>query len=429
MIPRRDATTVRDVFAQYKATVEGETGYQILKLRTDNGKEYLGVFGEFLRRHHIQHQTTATYTPQMNGVAERMNRTLLEMVRPMLAAHNIPFCFWGEAISTAMHIKNRTPNASIGFKTPYELWYGRKPSLDHLRVFGCTAWVHVPKESGRQKLDDKSKEMCFVGYISDKGNYKVYDPTNGRFSTAREVIFDEEKFFAPDQLLTFAKRATPPLDDAETISVSPPRIMFDEIVVMPRLPQTTMPPDTTTEGAQQTDTEEEEDEEEDIYREQLSIPESSNTEEPKPTDLPPKLPAAKPAPIKRQSEREHKAPDRYGYMTISRAYYSMIDRLAREPRSYEEAISGPDAAKWIRAMKHELHSIEVNNTWDVIDIKDITKAPIGSRWVYKIKSDRTYKARLVAKGFTEVYGVDYLDTYAPVVKITTLRMLFAIAAT
>ena len=159
----------------------------------------------------------------MNGVAERMNRTLLETVRPMLSAHGIPFCFWGEAINTAMHIKNRTPGASIGFKTPYELWYGRKPSLDHLRVFGCTAWVHIPKESGRQKLDDKSKQMCFVGYISDKGIYKVYDPTNGSFSIAREVIFDEKKFFAPDQLLTFGNRATSPLDDAETISLSPPR--------------------------------------------------------------------------------------------------------------------------------------------------------------------------------------------------------------
>ena len=430
MISRRDATTVRDVFAEYKATVEGETGYQILKIRTDNGREYLGVFREFLKEHHIQHQTTAAYTPQMNGVAERMNRTLLEMVRPMLAAHDIPFCFWGEAISTAMHIKNRIPSASIGNRTPYELWYGRKPSLDHLRIFGCTAWVHVPKESGRQKLDDKSKKMCFVGYISDKGIYKVYDPTNGRFSTARDIIFDEEKFFTPSELLAYAKTATPPQDDVEVISLSQPRIVHDEIVVMPRPQRTATPPDTTTEGAQELDLEEEgeeeeKEEEEDIYGEQLNIPEGSDR--PRSTELPRELPAAKPAPAKRQSERERKAPVRYGYMTISRAYYSMIDRLAREPRSYEEAISGPDAAKWIRAMKHELHSIEANNTWDVVNAADITKPPIGSRWVYKIKSDGTYKARLVAKGFTEVYGVDYLDTYAPVVKITTLRMLFAIA--
>ncbi len=107
---------------------------------------------------------------------------------------------------------------------------------------------YVPKQSGRQKLDDKSEEMCFVGYISDKGIYKVYDPTNGRFSTARDVIFDEKKFFAPNQLLAFAKRATPPLDDVEAINLSPPRIIHDEIVVMPRPSRTIIPPDTVTEG-------------------------------------------------------------------------------------------------------------------------------------------------------------------------------------
>jgi transposase InsO family protein len=139
MIARKDAMTIRNVFAEYKAVVEGETRHQILKIRTDNGKEYQGIFGEYLRKHHIQHQTTAAYTPQMNGTAERLNRTLLETARAMLSAHDIPLRFWGEAISTAMHIKNRMPNSSIKFKTPYELWYGRKPSLGHLRIFGCMA--------------------------------------------------------------------------------------------------------------------------------------------------------------------------------------------------------------------------------------------------------------------------------------------------
>src|SRR5438045_2332499 len=242
---------------------------------------YLGVFREFLKEHHIQHQTTAAYTPQMNGVAERMNRTLLEMVRPMLAAHDIPFCFWGEAISTAMHIKNRIPSASIGNRTPYELWYGRKPSLDHLRIFGCTAWVHVPKDSGRQKLDDKSKRMCFVGYISDKGIYKVYDPTNGRFSTARDIIFDEEKFFTQSKLLAHAKRATPPPDDAEVIDLSQPRIVHDEIVVIPHPSRAAVIPDTTTEGAQSEDEPEEEDnvEEDNVEGEEDNIEEDDIPEE------------------------------------------------------------------------------------------------------------------------------------------------------
>jgi hypothetical protein len=156
------------------------------------------------------------------------------------------------------------PNSSIKFKTPYELWYGRKPSLGHLRIFGCMAWVHIPKESGRQKLDDKSKRMCLVGYISDKGIYKVYDPSNGKFSGTRDVIFDEKKFFTPQQLLASAKRA--PLflrqDDDEPIvfaspnssthmppatssypSPRPSPIIHDEIVVMsgPPSPSPTSP--------------------------------------------------------------------------------------------------------------------------------------------------------------------------------------------
>ena len=357
-IARKDAMTVRDVFAEYKAAVEGETGYQILKLRTDNGKEYQGVFGDYLRQHHIQHQTTAAYTPQMNGVAERLNRTLLEIARPMLSAHNIPFRFWGEAINTAMHIRNRTPNASIKFKTPYELWYGRKPSLNHLRIFGCTAWVHVPKESGRQKLDDKSKRMCLVGYISEKGIYKVYDPTNGKFSSARDIIFDEKKFFTPQQLLASARRAPPsPRDSDQPIlftSSRPSPIVHDEIVVMrgPPSPSLSRAMTPATEGDRDLS------DEEDIYGQPLDIErersdqESNGTEDP-PTQEP------------RRSQRISRPRVPFGG-TIKNANFPATNRSSLEPRTYEEAISGMDAEKWKAAMESELRSMEINNVWNVV---------------------------------------------------------------
>ena len=127
------------------ASAENETEEKIKILRTDNGGEYISkAMQDFLKSREIQHQRTVPHSPQQNDVSERLNRTLLEMARAMMADSELPKYLWAEAISEACYIKNRLPTSSLkDNQTPYECWYGRAPNVEHLRIFGCTAYVHI----------------------------------------------------------------------------------------------------------------------------------------------------------------------------------------------------------------------------------------------------------------------------------------------
>ena len=135
-------------------TVTNESGERIVKLRTDNGGEYMSTeFQEYLKSKGIQHELTVAYTPQQNGTAECMDRTFVESARSH--AH-LPNHFWAEAVATAAYIRNRSATTALADgKTPYDKLHGRKPNLEHLRVFGCVAYA----DCNRRKLDDKAEKL------------------------------------------------------------------------------------------------------------------------------------------------------------------------------------------------------------------------------------------------------------------------------
>jgi transposase InsO family protein len=146
---------VRTVFCDFKARVEKETDLFIKSIRTDNGSEYVNkLFQDFLKHHGIQHQVTVPYNPQMNGVAERVNRTLVEKARCLMQEAKCDERMWAEAINTAAYLKNRS-HKSVPGQTPEERWTGEKVDLRHLKTFGCVAYAHVPREK-RTKLDPKA---------------------------------------------------------------------------------------------------------------------------------------------------------------------------------------------------------------------------------------------------------------------------------
>ncbi|GJU25787.1 putative RNA-directed DNA polymerase [Tanacetum coccineum] len=147
---------VLDVFKQFHALVERQTGKKLKCIRSDNGGEYIGPFDAYCREHEIQHQKTPPKTPQLNGLAERMNRTLVERVKCLLSHAGLPASFWGEALNTAVHVINLTPCVPLRFDVPDRVWSGKDVSYHHLRVFGCKASVHIPKDE-RSKLDVKNK--------------------------------------------------------------------------------------------------------------------------------------------------------------------------------------------------------------------------------------------------------------------------------
>ena len=140
------------MFFTYKALVEKQSGHQIIKLRFENGGEYLNKkFTTFFTEQGIQQQHTVPYTPQQNGVVEHKNCTLKEMVNCMIHAKGLSLQFWAEAINCANYIVNRTPTKFLQGITPEEAWSKIKPDVSHFRVFGCEAWAHI--------LDEKWKAL------------------------------------------------------------------------------------------------------------------------------------------------------------------------------------------------------------------------------------------------------------------------------
>ncbi|GJX06676.1 retrovirus-related pol polyprotein from transposon TNT 1-94 [Tanacetum coccineum] len=159
-----------DKFVLYKTEVENQLGKKIKVVRSDRGGEYVAPFAELCAKHGIRHEFTAPYSPQQNGIAERKNRTLKEMVTAMLISSGMSQDMWGEAILTATYLLNKIPRKEKE-ETPYELWMGRKPSYQYLRVWGCLAKVAVPTPKA-QKIGPKSVDCIFIRYAKKRTAYR-----------------------------------------------------------------------------------------------------------------------------------------------------------------------------------------------------------------------------------------------------------------
>jgi transposase InsO family protein len=367
-----------DVFEKlqdYVALMRNQFGKMPKTLRCDRGTEYTDqrVRG-FLKKCGIRLQLTAPYSPQQNGKAERKNRYLTEMARCMIIDAGMPNEFWGEAIVTANYIQNRLPTRSSSI-TPYEAFFGKKPELSHVRVFGQSAYAMVPKQQ-RRKLDEKSKKYRLVGYDVNSKAYRLADVGTKKVVVTRDVKFLDS------ELKTSSNQG-----DGEV--------------------QVIMPTDDTGkllgEGVDDSGSE--------LY-------DSADTD----VDNTPAR-TGNDQQLRRSSRATRGVkPARFLMASVAKAV---------EPRTFEEAMQCPESEMWMHAMEAEMKSITENDTWDLVDLPEGRKA-VGSKWVYKIKySDQEepiYKARIVARGFSQIYGSDYTDVYAPVAKHTTFRVMLSMAA-
>ena len=180
-------------FKEFQNEVENQRGKKIKFLRSDRGGEYLSYeFGEHLKSCGIVPQLTPPGTPQSNGVSERRNRTLLDMVRSMMSFTDLPLSFWGYALETAAFTLNSAPSKSVE-TTPYELWFGKKPNLSFLKIWGCEAYV---KKLQPNKLEPKSDKCVFVGYPRETVGYSFYHRTEGKVFVAKNGVFLEKEFLA-----------------------------------------------------------------------------------------------------------------------------------------------------------------------------------------------------------------------------------------
>ncbi|GAU24969.1 hypothetical protein TSUD_312040 [Trifolium subterraneum] len=387
-----------EIFKIFKAMVELESGCMIQALRTDRGGEFTSsVFNEFCNSKGIKRQLTTAYTPQQNGVSERKNRTLLNMIRSMLVCKNVPKIFWPEALKWATYILNRSPTISVKNMTPEEAWSGTKPSVTHFRVFGCLAYAHVP-DNHRKKLDNKSVKCVHLGISDESKAYKLYNPIEKKIVISRDVVFDESKGWDWDN------------KDKQNDNRTSHELLEDN---------------NTEEDISGTDNENVSENE----NEGTGITNDSGTEEQvventssdDDYDLGPRI-RKTPSHLRdfvigREAEEEQEL--------HSLAVYNMCG----DPNNYEEASK---SQKWKEAMDVEIKAIQANHTWELTELPKNTKA-IGVKWVYKTKYNEMgqvdkYKARLVVKGYSQKYGIDYNEVFAPVARWETIRTVLALAA-
>jgi hypothetical protein len=390
----------------------------IVKFRSDQGAEYLsGEFRAFLRQRGIAQECSATYTPQQNGVAERLNRSVVERVRSMLADSQQDKRFWAEAANTAAYLRNRTAQRQQQ-RTPFELFWGKTPSIRHLRVWGSQAFVRVPPAVRKSKLDAVCWEGYMMGYSTGIKGYKVWLPSLGRFVTSRDVVFDES---LPQQEPASSGGEQPSMGQEE----EPWRRATEEQQPAGQQPGV-QPPAGQQPGVQPP------------AGQQPGVqPGGQQQGGQQPGGQPPggqqqggQQPGAGPPPP-RYPQRVRNPPSQW-WAAAAVGEKPKGQDLPDVPATVEEARAGPCAAQWEAAMQEEMMNFAENQVYSVQQAP-AGVAPVACRWVFALKTDQEgrlerFKARLVAKGFTQRQGVDYEEVFAPVGKQSTLRAFVAVGA-
>ena len=337
---------------------------------SDRGGEYDAPFDEFCSQNGIIHQTTAPYSPQSNGVVERKNITLKEMMNAMLISSGLPQNLWGEAILSANYILNRIPPKRTN-QTTYELWKGHKPSYNYLKIWGCLAKVAVPIPK-KTKIGPKTVNCVFIGYANNSSAYRflicksdIPDMHVNTIIESRNASFFEHIF---------------PYRKNEDVNEDPQEIIADRAE--------------NSENGGASSSKRTYDEKNDQDIEEL-----------------------------RRGKR----------LRTSKSFglEFMSYMIENDPQSFKEAVSGPEAPLWKDVINSEVESILHNHTWEMVDLPPGCK-PLGYKWIFKKKmkangSIDKYSARLVIKGYRQKEGLDYFDTYSPVTRITSIRMIIAIA--
>lgn len=411
---------------EYKAMTEAKHSVKIQTLRSDNGGEYTSTdMSLYLQQHGIRHEQTVPYTPQQNGVAERAQRTIVEATRCMLKQASLGNQFWAEAAQLAVYIKNVTPSTASNGVTPWELWHGEKPDVSNLRTFGCTAYAHVPDDT-RRKLDDKSRRCIYLGPAMRSKGDRLWDPVT------RSVVISRDVEFAENASISLAGNADSRAP-IKSIGMHGQSEASDDV-------------DGSSSGS--------DDDTAPGPRAPSVVPDLADDDEPAPV-------VVRAAPVVAASTAPKYAPRRtrqgtvYGEVHSAVAYANLVTVMDTEgnlaggleeldcvylttavpgvPHTIKEAMRGPDAPKWKKALVDEYNALVGNETWrDIVPLPAGRRA-VGFRWVLDVKRDTDgnivrYKVRGVARGFSQEQGIDYEETFSPVANFTSFRVLFAIAA-
>ena len=417
-----------ETYKEYEAWCRTQLDAKVKVLHSDRGGEYLDKeFISYLKKQGTDQKLIVHDTASQNGVAERQNRTIVERIQALLHASGLPKFLWGEAARHVIWLMNRTSTRAVEGMTPFEAAFKKKPNLKDVREWGEKVWIRI---EGGDKLGGRVREGRWMGIDEQSKGVRIYWPDKMTVGVERNVYYN--KTVASVSRLEGEEGIVKTKNDSPNATKPIPNIPSQNpILTPPRVPSPVPEPDPPAEKRIRKPS-----------QRVLDILEGRGSSSNRPSDpviaqgiqLPPVLPAVVEHPPNKVFEGEGQA--EWIMAADFAEEYSMLaeisDLEAFEPRTLAEAKRRPDWPLWENAITEELDTLRKAGTWE------LTKAPlganiVGSKWVFRAKKDAAgmvirYKARLVAQGFSQVPGVDYFDTFAPVAKLASIRAVLAIAA-
>ncbi|CAL8993855.1 unnamed protein product [Prunus brigantina] len=411
LYPLHAKSDVCSTFEIFKSKVENVLNARIMTLRSDSGGEYLSKqFQEFLNTHGIVHQLSCPHTPQQNGIAERKHRHIVETARTFLCDSGLPHQYWIDAFQTAVYLINRLP-ISATVLSPWEQLFRKSPNYQSLKVFGCACYPWLQPYAS-SKLHPKSRLCVFISYSLHHSGYRCLDPGSGRVFISRHVVFHEDHF----PFLTMPTSSS----SGPSSSLSPfPQIplCFPAACGSASFPSSSSSSDSSSSSHGPSPLA------------PTSHPPALSSPPIPPISHPPAPSCANMHPMVTRSKAGISKPK--ALLATKHPVSSVVNHLSTlppTPTTYKQAAK---SQAWQEAMQSELNALLQTNTWTLVPPSPLYNL-VGCKWVYRVKfkpdgSVDRFKARLVAKGFHQQEGLDYHETFSPVAKPVTIRLLFSLA--
>ncbi|KAK1424826.1 hypothetical protein QVD17_20164 [Tagetes erecta] len=420
IFPLKQKSDVFETFKHFLVMVERQFNTKVKAVQMDWGGEFRSL-SNFFSSLGVLHRLSCPHTSEQNGLVERRHRHVVETGLTLLSHSKVPRRFWHFAFDTAVYLINRMPSRTNSNVSPFEHLFKRSPDFSFLKIFGCRCYPHL-RPYNKHKLDFRSIPCIFLGYSTSHHGYRCFDPSTDRIYIARHVRFDENFFpFRPNHnqvptqptptpdpytssyptdlpippiFPTESPLPTPPIHGPSAAPTSniptpptppPPPIFHTYQRRSKQQPgAATSTPTTATSSSQN----------------------STNPPRQRPSNLRPNPKQTKPY-----------SPGSFHASTSP-----------SEPITFAIANTDPN---WKAAMAAEFSALMRNRTWSLVPRVPNSNV-IGCKWVYKLKDDQhgaltRYKARLVAKGFKQQPGIDYHETFSPVIKSTTIRVVLSLA--
>lgn len=416
-------------------------GVTVKVVRTDGGGEFQGrEFVAFLKRHGIRQQLTLPDSSASNGKVERMHRTIMNAGRAMLWASKLPERYWGDAARYASYIRNHLPTrANADFKAPLHVLLDKPPKVGHILKFGSSCTVHVAHKAGAS-LKKRAEKGIVIGVSEQQKGYRILIPRTKKIVVSADVQnVDKLDVSDNEARTTLAELHGESGAEGSTDAFDSTKKNYDENPA-------NQAGDQGPSGADELDNSSPSLRSSKVgmvlrsqnqkRKKQNSIDAASDSGEDEYAGSPVSAAAIRRVFGTRKKSRTADFSLPHDLITEVAGSASLMLTTAMTkmitPRNLTEAMATPEWPEWKAAIEKELADLQANGTWEVV------RAPAGanmisSKWVFRIKFNNRgelerFKARLVARGFTQRYGIDFDQTYSPVLKITSLRLLVALAA-